>query len=62
MKAFVDHWGNHQPTPTVVVSEGGKSSRVTYRNDAGQRFRVVVHQRENPIGFRAQLPGDKPSK
>lgn len=39
--------------------EPEKTARVTYRGEAGEKFRVVVRQKPNPIGFRARLPGDK---
>jgi hypothetical protein len=30
-----------------------------YHGDKGERFRVNIIQRRNPIGFTAKLPGDR---
>jgi hypothetical protein len=58
MSTFVDDDGYHQPRATVTVHEETKSAKVTYRGDKGT-FRVTVHQKPNPIGFHAKLPGDR---
>ena len=42
-----------------VFVEPEKTARVTYHGDEGKKFRVIVRQKPNPIGFRAKLPGDK---
>ena len=57
-RAYVDGWDNHQPRESIFVHEETKSARVTYEGD-GAKFRVMIHTRPNPIGFRAQLPGDR---
>jgi hypothetical protein len=44
---------------TVTVHEATRSAKVTYANDKGETFRVMVHQKPNSIGFHAKLPGDK---
>lgn len=64
MKAstYVDAWGNHVSRATVTVTEETKSARVTYRGENGNRFRVDVVQRPNPIGFHAHIPGPAKSK
>jgi hypothetical protein len=59
MSTYVDDWLNHQPRATVTVTEHTPSAKVTYSNGEGERFRVVVHQKPNPIGFHAKLPGDR---
>lgn len=36
---------------------------VTYPNpNGGKPFRVMIHQKPNPIGFHARLPGDAPKR
>lgn len=62
MSTFTDDWNDHAPRATVTVLENTRSAKVTYSNDTGAKFRVMVHQKPNPIGFGAQLPGDKPRK
>jgi len=59
MSNFVDDYGNQHSRATVTVHQETKSAKVTYRGDGSKTFRVMVHQKPNPIGFRAQLPGDK---
>ncbi len=59
MSLFVNDWDEQRPLPTATVWEDTKTTRVTYRGDDGSKFRVVVRQVPNPVGFRAQLPGDK---
>lgn len=49
----------HNQRATVTVHEDAKSAKVTYRGEGNARFRVVVHQKPNPIGFAARLPGGK---
>ena len=41
--------------------EPERTARVTYRGEDGKRFRVIVRQKPNPVGFHAKLPGDKRS-
>jgi hypothetical protein len=55
---YVDgHWNQHARA-TVVVHQDTKSAKITYYGDNGERFRVIVHTKPNPIGFHARLPGD----
>ncbi|MGH8465096.1 MAG: hypothetical protein ACRER5_13175 [Pseudomonas sp.] len=58
MSTFVDGWGNQLSRATVTVHTDTPSAKVTYRNDNGAKFAVIVRQKPNPIGFRARLPGD----
>jgi hypothetical protein len=51
-----------QPLPSATVWEDTKTTRVTYRSETGAKFRVVVRQLPNPIGFHATLPGDHQHK
>lgn len=44
---------------SLTVHDDRPSARITYRGEDGERFRVNVIQRANPVGFRARLPGDK---
>jgi hypothetical protein len=60
MSTYIDDNGNTVGRSTVIVSDEPRSAHVTYRNDEGKRFRVVVYQKPNPIGFAARLPGDRP--
>ncbi len=48
-------WYGDRPERPAVVTED-KEARVTYRNQAGEKFRVIVRQKPNPIGFTARLP------
>lgn len=52
-----DAYGPDHLAKTFIEPE--KIVRVTYRGDDGDKFRVIVRQKPNPIGFRATLPGDK---
>ena len=54
--AYSDYDGSHHARASVTVVEDQRRARVTYRNEEGQTFRVLVVQKPNPIGFRAQLP------
>lgn len=54
-----DYWGVYGPDHlgrTLIEQE--RTARVTYRGDDGEKFRVLVRQKPNPIGFRARLPGE----
>lgn len=63
MSTFVDGYGNQLSRATATVHEDMRSAKVTYPNPSGGKpFRVMVHQKPNPIGFHARLPGDKPRK
>lgn len=57
MSQYHDDWQS-KPLPTATVWEDTKTTRVTYRGDDGSKFRVIVRQLPNAVGFRAQLPGD----
>lgn len=50
---------SQQARSTVTVHEATRSAKVTYSNEQGAAFRVMVHQKPNPIGFAARLPGDR---
>lgn len=39
---------------TITVIEAERVGRVTYTGDNGSRFRVLVRQKPNPIGFTAK--------
>lgn len=56
---YVNDLDETQPLPNATVWEDTKTSRVTYRGEDGSKFRVVVRQKPNPIGFTAKLPGDR---
>lgn len=56
---YVNDWGENHPLPSATVWEDTKTTRVTYHGDNAEKFRVVVRQKPNQIGFRASLPGDK---
>lgn len=56
----MDEWDAYGPDhlgKTFIEPE--KTAKVTYRGDDGSKFRVIVRQKPNPIGFRATLPGDR---
>jgi hypothetical protein len=54
-----DEWDAHGPDHLAkTFIETTREARVTYRGEDGKRFRVIVRQRPNPVGFRAVLPGD----
>lgn len=59
MSTYNDDYNDHAPRSTVTVHEEPRSGRITYRGDDGKTFRVTVHQKPNPIGFHARLPGDR---
>lgn len=62
MSNYVDDEFYQHSRATVTVLHETKSATVTYRGDGDKLFRVVVHQKPNPIGFHARLPGDKPKR
>ena len=55
---YVNDWGENHPLPNATVSDEPRETRVTYRGDDNTKFRVIVRQKPNPIGFHASLPGD----
>lgn len=60
MSTYVDDgWLSHNQRASVTVHEETRSARVTYSSGDGKKFRVMVRQKPNPIGFAARLPGDK---
>lgn len=44
---------------TTTVHTDTPSAKVTWRNAEGKRFRTIVRQKPNPIGFHVRLPGDR---
>lgn len=59
MSVYVDGDYYQNSRATVTVHEETCSAKVTYKNADGRKFSVMVHQKPNPIGFHAKLPGDK---
>jgi hypothetical protein len=60
MSTYSDHWNDHVPRASIYIHEETRSAKVTYPNpNGGKPFRVMIHQKPNPIGFHAHLPGDK---
>jgi hypothetical protein len=59
---YVNEWGETVALPNATVWEDTKTTRVTYRGQEAETFRVIVRQKPNPIGFHAKLPGDKRQK
>lgn len=60
MSTFVDGYGNQLSRATATVHTDTPEAKVTWRNERGDKFRAIVRQKPNPIGFHARLPGDKP--
>ena len=58
MSSYHDGWGQ-QFRASVTVHTDTPEAKVTYRNERGDKFSVIVRQKPNPIGFGARLPGDK---
>jgi hypothetical protein len=56
---YVNDWGENNPLPNATVTEEDRSARVTWRGEDQTKFRVIVRQKPNPIGFHAKLPGDR---
>ena len=56
---YVNDWGENHPLPNATVSYEPREARVTYRGEDNTKFRVIVRQKPNPIGFHASLPGDR---
>ncbi len=56
---YVNDWGETVAMPSATVWEDTKTTHVTYRGEDNARFRVIVRQKPNPIGFHASLPGDR---
>jgi len=59
---YVNEWGEMVALPNATVWEDTRTTRVTYPGDNDTKFRVLVRQKPNPIGFHASLPGDKRQK
>lgn len=60
MSTYVDGgWCSHNSKATATVHTDTPTAKVTYRNEHGGKFSVIVRQKPNPIGFHAKLPGDK---
>lgn len=58
MSGYSDHWCDHVSRATITVHTDTPSAKVTYHGNDGKRFRVIVRQKPNPIGFHVRLPGD----
>ncbi len=58
MSTYVPNDWEQRSRATVTVEEERRSAKVTYRGEDGKKFRVIVVQKANPIGFAARLPGD----
>lgn len=58
MSVYVDRDGFQNSRASIEVHEDTRSAKVTYKNTDGRKFSVMVHQKPNPIGFHAKLPGD----
>lgn len=56
---YINRWSEHQSLPNATVWEDTKSTRVTYRGTENEKFRVIIRQKPNAIGFHAKLPGDR---
>jgi hypothetical protein len=51
-KNFVDDWWNHHNDKTLyVLSWSEKEYKVTYKNDDGKKFSVIIKPKKYPIGF-----------
>jgi len=61
LSTYSDGWNDHVQRASVTVHTDTPEAKVTYRNESGAKFRVIVRQKPNPIGFAARLPGDKPA-
>lgn len=60
MSTYVDDGDfYHNGRATVTVHTDTASAKVTYRGENGEKFSVRIHQKPNPIGFHARLPGDR---
>lgn len=58
MSGYTDNWRDHVSRATTTVHTDTPSAKVTWRNADGKRFRAIIRQKPNPIGFHAKLPGD----
>lgn len=58
----MSEWWNQPARTSATVHQDTQSAKVTYRGEDGSRFRVIVHQKPNPIGFAVRLPGDGKAK
>lgn len=61
MSMYVNDYGEHVALPNTAAIEDVRSAKVTYRGPSGSRFRVIVRQVPNPIGFRARFPSTQTS-
>lgn len=59
MSGYSDGWADHVSRATIHAHSDQPTAKVTYRSGTGKKFRVIVRQRPNPIGFAARLPGDR---
>lgn len=59
MSSYYDPWDGPLSRATTTVHTDTPSAKVTWRNAEGKRFRAIVRQKPNPIGFHVRLPGDR---
>lgn len=59
MTIYVNSYDEQMPRATVFIHTDTPQVKVTYHGDNGEKFRVLVTQKPNPIGFAARLPGDR---
>jgi hypothetical protein len=59
MSIYVNKDDEQLTQATITVHEDPRSAKITYRGKRGETFSVMVHQKPNPIGFHAKLPGDR---
>lgn len=60
MSGYSDGYDAHVSKASITVHEEARSAKVTYRDPATNKtFKVTVHQKPNPIGFHARLPGGR---
>ena len=62
MSVYVDPYDAQLPRATIMVHTDTPQAKITYHGKKGVKFAVLVTQKPNPIGFRAQLPGDRKAK
>lgn len=56
---YVTPYDEHVPRATTFVHTDTPQVKITYHGEDGSKFRVMVTQKPNPIGFHARLPGDR---
>lgn len=54
-ESFIDDWGNQIADKTIFVQNWSEPEyKVTYRNDAGDKFRVIFKPKIFKMGFHAK--------